>query len=646
MVAVPVCDRRVALPLVLARVLLAGVLLAGVLLSWGSCLGAEPAGSTEIERTAQARQSSVTAASTVVLVDELPPGTNSLADVLRGLPGVAIRDLGGLGKLSTMSLRGATSQQVCVYLDGRSLAPPGGGAVDLSAVNLRDIERIEVLRGPAAARYGSECLGGAVLLFSRRREGSGGSLGSHAGSYSTSERFGQAHAGLKLGGQRLSVQTEARQFVTAGNFPYRVPDLFRSGSVDGGRPRREHNAAERWHAGLRLAGQGESLRWSIESRYQEADLEIPGPLNNLTPLARQQEQQHSASLGLAWLTGGKRLTEWGLDFEREDRRFRYTNPSQDGLFLPVATRQTGDKLALNLWGQGSWGELRWRGDLVGRQEQLHASGQSYQRRRTEAGLHVDGLSWQGRLAWTATLRGYSEGENSDLTGGLGTRLLLGADWALRANLARTSRTPTFTELYQEAGYVTSNPALGPERALAGDIGVVYQRQRFRAEATVFLTHYEDLIRYVAVAGFRYKPFNLGERWAHGAELAAQYSPWKFLSLEASYTYTRLSETLALSRERGRQVPGQPIDTALLRLRGEAGVLSAWLEFTTQGETALNEANTALLPRQEVWSAGVSLNLEPVTLAIECRNLLGRSRYDAAYYPLPPQYLGGTLTCLW
>ena len=125
-----------------------------------------------------------TAAATVVEASRFAGEAKDVAGLVATSPGVAVNDYGGLGQLTTVSIRGSTADGVLVLLDGLPLNTAFGGAVDLSSIPRGWIERIEVLRGPEGALYGAGALGGVVNVITRRTaagqwsaEGTGGSFG-------------------------------------------------------------------------------------------------------------------------------------------------------------------------------------------------------------------------------------------------------------------------------------------------------------------------------------------------------------------------------------------------------------------------------------------------------------------------------------
>jgi vitamin B12 transporter len=94
----------------------------------------------------------------------------SVVDLLRDLPSVYIQQSGGRGSVVSLFTRGAKPNFTLVLLDGVKANDPTntrGGSYDFSTLDLNDIERIEFVRGPASAIYGSDAVGGVINIISR-----------------------------------------------------------------------------------------------------------------------------------------------------------------------------------------------------------------------------------------------------------------------------------------------------------------------------------------------------------------------------------------------------------------------------------------------------------------------------------------------
>lgn len=99
----------------------------------------------------------------------------SLPDILQRLPGIMIATNGGRGQFATISIRGTNSNQVLVIIDGIRLPAPGIlGAIDFSQIPIGLIQRIEYIRGPLAATYGSDAVGGVINIITESQTTDGG----------------------------------------------------------------------------------------------------------------------------------------------------------------------------------------------------------------------------------------------------------------------------------------------------------------------------------------------------------------------------------------------------------------------------------------------------------------------------------------
>lgn len=98
-------------------------------------------------------------------------GAASLAEVLSRVPGFELSRTGGPGAATSVYVRGAESRFLAVYVDGVRIDSQSTGGASWEALPVAQIERLEILRGPAAAVYGSDAIGGVVQIFTRKGEG-------------------------------------------------------------------------------------------------------------------------------------------------------------------------------------------------------------------------------------------------------------------------------------------------------------------------------------------------------------------------------------------------------------------------------------------------------------------------------------------
>lgn len=166
----------------------------------------------------------VGSAISVITRDEIEKASaQHVGDLLRRVPGVSSTQNGGTGAVQYVRLRGMDSRHTLVLVDGVRVSDPSstGGEFDFANLILSDVERIEVLRGPQSALYGSDAMGGVINIITRRGEGPPKmTLRAEAGSYGTKE----LRAGISGGTDALSYSLGASAFQTAGfsRFGYRI----------------------------------------------------------------------------------------------------------------------------------------------------------------------------------------------------------------------------------------------------------------------------------------------------------------------------------------------------------------------------------------------------------------------------------------
>lgn len=137
-----------------------------------------------------------------------------ISDVLHSVPGVDVTTAGGPGSVTNVRIRGAESKNTLVLIDGVRVndAADAGGGFDFSAIVPTDIERIEVLRGPQSALYGSDAMGGVINIITRKGRGAprvkvsaeGGSYGSKGLSGSVSGREGPVSYAFSVTGYDIA----------------------------------------------------------------------------------------------------------------------------------------------------------------------------------------------------------------------------------------------------------------------------------------------------------------------------------------------------------------------------------------------------------------------------------------------------------
>ena len=153
------------------------------------------------------------------MFQQLP--VNSIDELLKYVPGVEVQSRGPMGAQSDIVMRGGTFQQVLVLVDGIKLNDPlTGHFSSYIPIAPFEIERIEVLRGPAAAVYGAEAVGGVINIITKtfnqfkKEKSSHAKIGMAVGEYG----FVNADAGLRVTAPKINVALGVLSNNTTGQF--------------------------------------------------------------------------------------------------------------------------------------------------------------------------------------------------------------------------------------------------------------------------------------------------------------------------------------------------------------------------------------------------------------------------------------------
>ncbi len=460
------------------------------------------------------------AAVTVITEDELRTFEyEDVTEALRQVPGLEVQRSGGPGKLTTLRIRGAGSNQVQVLVDGMRVSSPTSGLADLSELSLDAVERIEVIRGPQSTLYGADAIGGVVNIITRKGQGpprgfvhvEGGSDDTwreRVGVSGSWQRFSYSLSGSRLdrGGRFDNDDTE--QTAVAGRLGYDFP----------------------WGGELSFTG-----RYSRILTDLPVDSTIPPP-TVLDPNAQQQVETWLYTLAYRqpvreWWDVSARFGQWSNHTGFQD------SPPPPGDFVTdslIKTRRREVEL-LNAFHPARWTTL-----TVGSEYRVE-TGEirgGFDETIETVGLFLqDELRLFDRLFVTGSVRWEDNSVFGDeVTPRVAAALAVKETGTrLRASWGLGFRAPTFNDLFFP-GF--GNPALEPEHSESYDVGVDQQlwRNRVRLGLTFFHNRFEDLIQ-IEFRNGQFLPFNVGRARTQGVETSLEVEPLDWLLLYVNYTNT-------------------------------------------------------------------------------------------------------------
>jgi vitamin B12 transporter len=447
---------------------------------------------------ADARLPAATRAVEVVTADEiarLPART--LADALAWALGADVQARSAMQ--ADVSLRGAGAEQVLVLVDGVRATDPQTAHFALDqTVPLDDVERIEVLRGPASALYGADAVGGVVNIVTRGTERE-----------ASARVEGGSHGTAVL---RLNGGTGPAALAAAGAL-----ELERSA---GFRPGTDYRAGSaRASLGARLGGR--TLR--ADAGYAVRDFGARAFYTSPQAPFDEYEKTRTTTLLLSWAapSGVPAALEPHLSLRRHDDDF-VLQRDQPSFYRNV---HHSWQLGGDLVGRRTLAGARLAGGVEAYRDLLRSSSLG-DHDESRAGAFAElSAGDRGRAALTAGLRAdWHSRFGSFVAPSLAGALRLSPALRVRASLGRAFRAPTWTERYYVDPSNVGDPDLKPERAWEAEAGAdLGAGGPLRLKGSLFLRRAENLIDWLqrpdtGGSSTVWQAANLGRVTFRGAEL--------------------------------------------------------------------------------------------------------------------------------
>jgi vitamin B12 transporter len=477
-----------------------------------------------------------------------------LLDLLARQAGVDVARTGGPGEASTLFMRGSNSSHTLVLVDGIRVNAATQGIIDFAHLPLAQIERIEIVRGPRAALWGSDAIGGVIHIFTR--DPSKAFFEAHLGSYERAGasagggiEHGDSRIGIAVGGERLHGFSATNQQAIYSFDP----------DSDGYRNQNLSLQAQTMIGEQKLAFRG---------LITDADVEFDAGLgpNKTAALNRV------FGLTLAGHISGRWTHSLSLGRSSED------------LDTPAFTSRFGSQR----------NSIDWINTLALDADNALNVGLNWSR---ESGYSTDGFagfdksrrnaaafaSWRSRFSTQIVELSLRHDDNSQFggatTGNLGWGWQASKTVHVRASWGQGFRAPNFNELYYPGffGLFEGNPLLQPERSNSVELGLDWQ---FSATQSLGLSTYRTRISdLIAFDGLLFQAINIDRASIDGVELNYRLVRGAF-SLDGNATWQDAHD-------------GDGV--ALLRRARRKANLSAAYRFNNQATVALDASGYSRRP---------------------------------------------------
>lgn len=556
---------------------------------------------------------SLGAAATVIDAAEIAASqATTVLDLLRTVPGLDVVQSGGPGTVTSLFLRGTSSTQTLVLVDGVPLNSPYFGGTDLSALSVANVERVEVVRGPFSALYGSEAIGGVVQIFTRRAAAAG--VSGHAG-------FALGNAGGKEGSLEggfsegaLSATVGLRRTLSAGD----LQNEFFAGTT---------------LSGALTARLADGVTAGLVARRETGRTGIPTDGATPTPQRSTTNDTTALEVPFSLALSKKVFVEASVRYTRD----RPAYADSDSFFSSSSTdaRRAGGRVAAS----GTWGAHRltagadWERTLV-------SNGSNFGVALDDASTRTFALFGEDRIALlderVVVTAGVRWDDHSAFGNAVSPRLT--AAWRvtptlkLRAAAGTAFRAPSTGELYYP---YSGNPALRPEKSNGYEVGVERTLAKgVVAEISGFWNDIRDLIEYDAAATFMNQ--NIGRARTRGVEVALRTPVGARSIVRASYTYLDAKDLDAneFLVRRPRHRASATYATTFVS-GGAFSLTGMWVGARPDRDAA---DFTKLVEDASYLRVDTAVTLPPLIFSlapfVRVTNLLGRDYAEASGFPAP------------
>ncbi len=605
--------------------------------------------------------------------------------LLSQMVGVRVKQYGGLGSYATVSIRGSSSNQVQVYLDGIPMNDAYMGMTNLSDLPLGSVERIEVYRGFTPPHLGSSGIGGSVNLVTHNASRwhnnprrSHFELHESIGSLGTSRH--QLSAWSQLG--RFKLFFHGGYITSDGDFlfiddlgtPQNIEDDYETTRINNNL--NSLNLLGRVHLDLPRLG-----TLSVSHNLLLRDQGVPGLGTHQSEVANSKRDRFFTTVCLEPHTFLPDRLHLSLSGFHSSTRDRFSDPTGQ---ISISKQDTDNTITT----YGGIGRAKWFTPLLpaalevfleGRKERFHpesqfptpTSGPDRLRNTRTVSLAAELYLFNQNLILSAGER-FERHTNEfydvplfpwltptpqgkinrrEQTSQFGFRWHPISFATIKGNWGNYYRLPTFLELFGNLGSVTGRADLEPEEGLNRDIGVILHAEqlgRFREiffEAVYLDNEADNLILFFPNSQHTSKPTNIGSATIKGLELSLSGLVMEQFHLSGNYTLLHTEDTSDIPYYNGNQLASRPRHEAAFSIGFIRGKMNITYELHYIGANFLDRANFNEVPARNIHSLVLKLNtpLKGLSFTAEGRNLSDNRISDLGGFPLPGRVFYSTLS---
>ncbi len=582
----------------------------------------------------------------------------NLGDILANETGVQFRQIGGLGTLTTATIRGASSAQTGVFLDGIMLNSAGNSSVDLSLLELLNLSSVDVYQGSVPAQLSNASIGGAINLRSLRtdKEIATNNAWLTTGSFNTS-RYQFTHQSSHA---KWDIVAAASREHSDNRFGFENDNATPLNPLDDRREKRNNAQVTKLSALSRIGFQwNNDTRTDMLLQATGRDLGVPEWLNNDDNVASYDTNALEFQMVNRFDGIGNWNTSLSLFQHFQDNHFldaldqvglgeQDTHSNSKTVGLKTYWERVGDL------GTFSFSTSLRNESLKSRDERSSNQNYTVERRSIVSNIQYAYFTASDRLLVTPSIRlhnvddsfnGISGSENdrqsdTHLNAQLGIRYFKNNVLSVQTSLGKFIREPSFSELFGSRGLIVGNNNLLPEEGINADLGITYTPSpSYRLNATLFGSWRDELIVLVFDSQGIGRSVNSGKANVFGLEID---NDWKINSI----TSLRLNTTIQHSENfssnpalNKREIPGEARLSSHAKLQFQLNKTRLWFESNQKSDIYYDPANLRLGKGYLLHNAGIEYQWRDFSIGLIANNIgddnindfNGFARPGKAYY---------------
>ncbi|MCG8614039.1 MAG: TonB-dependent receptor, partial [Pseudomonadales bacterium] len=588
----------------------------------------------------------------------------SLPDVLKKQTSIQVRETGGLGSLSFIYLRGSSSQQVNVYLDGVLLNNIVTGLVDLSRISLSQVQSIEIYRGAPPVQFGQSAIGGAINITTIHTDHENtGELSLGYGS------FGRQKADLSLNYRldRLTIKGAFGYQSSDNDFKYTNDNQTPLNPNDDKNQKRNNAAVEMLNGLFALdyaVADEQQIKFGIQHYDKNQDIpDLANTVDNNTTLDSSLTQ-----INLDYIDNQFDFANYTVGFVYARNKDHYADiqgrigtgaqneisvTDSFGIAVNANRRISNHLLAvMTEWRYDDY--LNKQATLTQGQQQFsrHALQLSVQdemdfmenRGLLQLGIRFQDLQDKGDQPVTEN-DGFIKDHNNYFSWQSGVRVDL-TDWlTVKSNLSRGTRVPRLTEKFGDRGLFKGNPDLVAEEAINADIGFqatfAHNNLGDLSLGTAYFQRWLDnaiVTTYDSQGVGKYE--NISEAEIRGIELEARYDPAHWLALNSRTTIQDTENTSNIIGQKGKNLAGNYELAQYLSLLFTYDRYSAQVEYEHESGGFYDNTEAVPIPDRDQINLTLKWNAAHqgrTRLTLELKNITDENFEAFNGYPNPGRH---------